>query len=254
MTHIVAGYPDKEECKKIALMMAKSGVSFIEMQIPFSDPVVDGKTILDANMKALQDGITPDDCFDLMRDIKKQVKIPLLFMTYFNVPFRYGLKKFCEKAREAGCYGLIIPDMPIDEEKYEHYLELCKKYDLKAIQIISPITPVRRLKKIAKVAEGFVYCVSRFSTTGESAQFNQNLVAYLNKVRKYIKIPIALGFGISNKMQIEIAKKYSDIIVIGSKILNIYNQSKNGAGIVKVKDFLLKNLTKPIYCNITNYL
>lgn len=244
MTHIVAGYPSMKECKKIALTMAKSGVAFIEIQIPFSDSIADGKTILDANIKALQNNITPDDCFNLMSSLKKQIKIPLLFMTYFNIPFNYGLEKFCKKARESGCFGLIIPDMPIDEEDYEHYLALCKKYNLKAIQIISSITPVRRLQKIAKVAEGFVYCVSRLGTTGETARLNPELNSYLKTVRKYIKIPIALGFGISNKVQVESCRKYADIVVIGSKILNIYNQSKRGEGIAKIKDFL-QSLTKP---------
>ncbi|MBI5152376.1 tryptophan synthase subunit alpha [Candidatus Peregrinibacteria bacterium] len=238
MTHIIAGYPNIEESRKIALAMAASGASYIEIQIPFSDPIADGKTILEANVKALQNNITPDDCFNLMRNLKKQIKIPLLFMTYFNIPFNYGLEKFCEKAYKAGCYGLIIPDMPIDEENNEHYLELCKKYDLKAIQVISSITPVRRLKKLAKVAEGFVYCVSRFGTTGEAARFNKNPAAYLNKVRKYIKIPIALGFGISDKRQVEAAKKSADIIVIGSKILNIHNRFKNRESIPKIKKFL----------------
>src|SRR3989304_5761671 len=96
-----------------------------------------------------------------MKRLKRRINVPLLFMSYFNIPFRYGLEKFCKRAGEFGCYGLIIPDIPIDEEKYDHYLKICEKYNLHAIQIVSPITPERRLKMISKVATGFVYCVAR---------------------------------------------------------------------------------------------
>lgn len=238
MTHIVAGYPTMAECEKIALTMADCGVSYIEIQIPFSDPIADGKTILKANTKSLENGTTPDDCFDLIKRLKRRIKIPILLMTYFNILFNYGVEKFCRKAQKAGCYGLIVPDIPFDEESHEHYLKFCKKYDLKAIQVISPITPARRLKKIAKAADGFVYCVSAFGTTGERLVLNADLDFYLDKVRKYIDLPIALGFGISNKQQVLAAGRKADIVVVGSKILNIYNNSSRGEGIGSIKSFL----------------
>lgn len=234
MTHVVAGYPTMSECENIVLAMAEAGVSFIEVQIPFSDPIADGPTIMQANEKAILNGVTPEDGFTLIKKLKKKVKIPILIMTYFNIPFRYGLEAFCKKAKEAQVYGLIIPDIPIDEEIHENYLGLCKKYNLHAIQIISPITPKNRLQKIAKVASGFVYCVSTLGTTGERAKLNPTLISYLNEVRKYIKVPLALGFGISNKKQILSALQYADIAVIGSKIMNLCNASKkNNATTVK---------------------
>jgi tryptophan synthase alpha chain len=239
MTHIVAGYPTMDECEKIALKMASSGVSFIEIQIPFSDPIADGKTILSANMQALKNGTTPDDCFALMKRLKKSIKIPLLFMTYFNIPFVYGLEKFCKKAKEVGCYGFIIPDIPLDEEEHEHYLELCKKYDLKAIQVISPITESERLKKIAQVAEGFVYCVSRLGTTGERAELDSRLGDYLDKVREHIDLPLALGFGISTQEHVQAAAAKADIVVMGSKIINLYNETKENK-VDAIGDFVLK--------------
>lgn len=161
-------------------------------------------------------------------------------MTYFNIPFCYGLEKFCKNAKEAGSYGCIIPDIPIDEEKYENYLSLCKKYDLHAIQVISPITPKRRLKKISKVASGFVYCVSTSGTTGERNELNPHLRSYLRSVKKYIQLPLALGFGISSKDQVRAALKYADIAVIGSKIINILNLHKKNK-IKSIKKFL-KNI------------
>lgn len=237
MTHVVAGYPTMEECEKIVLAMAESGVSFIEIQIPFSDPIADGPTIMQANEKALANGVTPDDCFRLVEKLKGQVKIPILIMTYFNIVFRYGTAAFCKKAEECGVYGLIIPDIPLNEEKYEHYIEICKKHNLHAIQIISPITTASRLKKIAKVASGFVYCVSGFGTTGERDKLDPQLNSYLGNVKKHIKVPLALGFGISNKEQVSAALQHADIAVIGSKIVNICN-SCDGEKTLAVKKFL----------------
>lgn len=234
MTHVVAGYPTIKKCKEIVNVMVDCGVSFIEVQFPFSDPIADGKTIEAANHVAIENGITTEKCFDLMIDLKKTIKIPLLIMTYYNIAFKYGLEKFCKKAHESGVYGLIIPDMPIDEEKYDHYFELCVKYKLHPIQIISPISSVERLKKISKNASGFVYCVSRTGTTGEGKNLDKNLIEYLKRVRKYIKVPIAVGFGISTKEHLEKLYGYADIAVMGSKIINIYNSGEEDVHAVEV--------------------
>jgi tryptophan synthase alpha subunit len=240
MTHIVAGYPTLNESKKIALLMANECVKFIEIQIPFSDPIADGKTILKANTESLKNGTTPADCFKLMKEIHQKTTTPLLFMTYFNIAYSYGLEKFCKEAKKAGCYGLIIPDIPIDEENHENYLKLCNKYNLNPIQVISPITPEKRLKKLNKAAKGFVYCVSTTGTTGERKALQKNLKTYLQKVKKHIKLPIALGFGISTPHQVKEAKKHADIIVIGSKIINIYNKSRKISDIKKFIQSILK--------------
>ena len=230
MTHIVAGYPTLEKCERLAVIMAESEASFLEIQIPFSDPVADGKTIAEANQHALNNGTSVQNCFALAQRLSKKIKIPILLMSYFNIPFRYGLEKFCRKARASGCYGLIIPDMPIDEEPYEHYRTLCKKYRLHSIEVISPLTTGKRLQKIAVHASGFVYCMARTGTTGERKNLGSTLIRYLQKVRKYITVPLAIGFGISKKSHVKNLSKKADIIVIGSKILNLYNQ-KGGSAI-----------------------
>lgn len=224
MTHIVAGYPDMDTCEKLAISMAKAGVSYIEIQIPFSDPVADGPTIMAANQHALDHGITPEDCFQLLERIKKQTDIPILFMTYYNIPFRYGLEAFCKRASALGCYGFIIPDIPLDEEPFEHYLGLCRQYNLHAIQVVSPITPVDRLKKIAKICSGFVYCVARTGTTGTREKMNADLGKYLRKVATHIPIPLAVGFGLSSKEHVEMALQHADIAVMGSKVINMLNE------------------------------
>lgn len=231
MTHIVAGYPTLKESEKIAIAMHESGVSFIEVQMPFSDPIADGPTIMKANEVALQNGMTTRKCLNLIKKLKKKIKIPILIMTYFNIAFNHGLEKFCKEAASAKVYGLIIPDMPIDEEKHENYIGFCRKYNLHPIQVISPITPPERLRAISKVASGFVYCISTYGTTGTRSKLNPELEKYLENVKKYIKLPLAVGFGISTKEQAKLAGKKADIIVIGSKIINLRN-------IVKIKSFL----------------
>lgn len=241
MTHIVAGYPDLKTSEKLLKLMADNGADFVEIQIPFSDPIADGPTIMQANQKSLEAGTKVEDCFKLMRKAtkgKKEISAApkFLFMTYFNILHHYGVEKFCKKAAECGCYGLIVPDMPIDEEPQEKYLENCKKYGLKAVQVISPLTPERRLKMIAKVADGLVYCVSKFGTTGQAGELNPQLSSYLKKVKKYIKVPLAVGFGISTRAHVEAVWREAEIAVIGSKIINILNE--NGGDLEKVEKFI----------------
>ncbi|MDF2379066.1 MAG: tryptophan synthase subunit alpha [Candidatus Gracilibacteria bacterium] len=227
MTHIVAGYPSMQESEQIALTMLESGVKYLEIQIPFSDPIADGATIMQANQDSLQNGTTPEDCFSLMNRLSMKTDTPLLFMTYFNIVHHYGVEEFCKRAQEVGCWGLIVPDIPMDEEEYDHYLELCKKYKLNAIQVISPITPEHRLKKIGEVASGFVYCVSRTGTTGARSDFNVSQLEYLENVRKHVSTPLATAFGLSNRKQIDQALKKADIAVVGSKIIKVYDEDND---------------------------
>lgn len=241
MTHVVAGYPSMNECEKIILAMAETGVAFIEIQIPFSDPIADGPTIMHANEQALLNGVTIEDCFKFIKRLKKKIKTQILIMTYFNIPFRYGLEKFCRKVKECRVYGLIIPDIPFDEEKYENYLTNCKKYGLHAIQVISPITPEKRLKRISELASGFVYCVSTFGTTGTRKHLNPRLDSYLKKIKRYIKIPLAVGFGISKKQHLQALEGKAEIAVVGSAIMKVINKSTRRDLIPNLKKFI-KNL------------
>lgn len=229
MTHIVGGSPTMAESEKIANLMLESGVGFLEIQIPFSDPVADGPTIMAANKTALDNGITPKDCLDLLGRLKKKCQTPILLMGYFNVVFRYGVEEFCRDAAAAGAYGLIIPDVSIDEEPYEHFIAACQKYGLHPIQVVSPITPDQRLARIGAIASGFVYCVARKGITGVESSAETDLNAYLKRVRKYIDLPLAVGFGISSKKGIERVLKDADVAVIGSHVINLYNEGELAA-------------------------
>jgi len=241
MTHIVAGYPSIKESEQIATTMLESDVDFIEIQIPFSDPIGDGPTITEACRSAIDSGIKVEDCFKLMGKLKKKSKnTPLLFMTYYNIIFRFGLDAFCERARQLGCYGVIVPDVPFDEEPNDHFIDTCRSHDLKVIQLVSPVTPTERLKKIGQLAEGFVYCIAGFGTTGTKQNVSGSLEKYIKNVRKYVKVPIALGFGISSREEIEAAGKVADIVVIGSQIIKLYRDHPGDKGLEKIRGLLKK--------------
>jgi tryptophan synthase alpha chain len=232
MTHVVAGYPSMKECEELVVTMDKAGVAYVEVQFPFSDPIADGPTIMKANDEALDSGVTVEDCFQLMERLKARVKVPLLIMTYYNVAFRYGLEEFCKRAADLGIYGFIVPDIPIDEEEREGYLAMCEKHGLQAIQVVSPLTLDERMEEIGKVARGFVYCVARKGITGAQEDMDSELEAYLGRVRKHIDLPLALGFGISSKEQVEQACEVADISVMGSHLINLYQGADDGISAV----------------------
>ncbi len=225
MTHVTVGYPSLNVTEKIVKTMASSGIDMIELQIPFSDPLADGPTIMRACEKSLANGTKVKDAFVLMKNLSSEVKIPFLFMAYFNTVFKYGVDRFCHDAKDAGVYGLIIPDMPIDEEREEHFFASCRKYYLHNIQVISPASTNERLRKNAEVESGFVYFTAHQGITGAKNKLNSDLISNLKRIRKFFSVPIAVGFGISKKEHIETIKPYADIAVIGSAIIDVIDRS-----------------------------
>jgi tryptophan synthase alpha chain len=238
MTHVVVGYPSLPETISLVKIMAESGVDIVELQIPFSDPLADGPTIMKACEEALANGTKVKDAFKVMKSLSSQVEIPLLFMTYYNTIFNYGVEKFCFDAQMARVAGLIVPDMPLDEEANEHFFEYCRKYNLYHIQVISPASTDERLKKNAAVANGFVYVTSRQGTTGAKDSLDPKLSQYLTKVRKYISQPLAVGFGISKREHLQMLKGHADIAVIGSAIIDVVKSTKKEKREEVVKQFL----------------
>ena len=238
MTHVIVGYPSFNETIAIVKAMAESGVDFVELQIPFSDPLADGPTIMKACEQSLANGTKVKDAFSMMQTLSSQVSVPLLFMAYYNTVFTYGVEKFCKDAKKTGASGLIVPDMPLDEERYEHFYQFANKYDLCTIQVISPASTSERLKKNAAVAKGFVYCTARQGTTGAKKDIDPSLRSYLKKVKQVFSIPVAVGFGISQKEHVQALQKEADIAVIGSALIDIIAQSTKKERIKQISDFI----------------
>jgi len=241
MTHLVVGYPSLGITESLVKVMEDAGVDFIELQIPFSDPLADGPTIMKACGKALENGVRVKDAFELVNKLSKQVKIPLLFMAYYNTAFKYGAGKFCNDAKKSGIAGLIIPDIPLEEEHGEHFIRVCKKAGLKNIRVVSPVSTMERLKKNAEVAGGFVYCTARQGITGSKKELDLNITSFLKKVRDVFNIPVAVGFGISKKDHLKQLSSHADIAVIGSAIIDVINKSEKST-IEKNVKYFLKNL------------
>lgn len=240
MTHVVVGFPSLAATVQIVKDMAAAGVDFIELQIPFSDPLADGPTIMHANDVALAQGVTLSDCFKVMKSLSQQVEIPLLFMGYYQSVFHVGADTFCQRAAQAGAQGLIIPDMPIDEESFEHFIAACKKHTLHHIRLLSPTSTEERMKLNAKVQNGFVYCTSRSGTTGANNELDPAVMKYLQTVKKYIKVPLALGFGISKPEHIAALVGKVDLAVVGSAVIELIDKQGVGA----ITGYIRKLLSK----------
>lgn len=238
MTHVVIGYPSLQQTEDLILLMDKVGVDYIELQIPFSDPLADGPTIMKACESSLRNGTKVADAFSLAKRLNSEIKTPLLFMAYFNIVFTYGIEKFCKDSKEAGIKGLIVPDFPLEEEQTEHFNECLKMYGLLNIKVLSPASTEQRIKMNAKVGTGFVYCTARQGITGTQKGFDSNVINYLKTVKKHFNIPIALGFGISKKEHISQMEGLADIAVVGSAILDIINSTPRGY-LKEVENFLV---------------
>ena len=216
---ITAGDPDISSTEEFIYQMIEAGVSLIEIGIPFSDPIAEGKTIFNADMRALAKGTTTDMVFDMVKRIRnKYPSFTFVFMTYLNPVFSYGYDRFFKKAMEVGMLGIIIPDLPF-EESFE-VKDVAKKYNQVVISMIAP-TSKQRIAKIAKEAEGFIYLVSSLGVTGVRSEIKTDLESIVKEIRKYTNVPVAIGFGISNEEAVAKMTKISDGAIVGSAIVNI---------------------------------
>lgn len=215
---VTAGDPDLETSEKIMLKMAEAGCDLIEIGIPFSDPIAEGPVIQEANLRSLSQGTTTDKVFELTERVSKQIDIPLVYMTYLNVLFKYGYDNFLEKAVKSGISGVIIPDLPFEEK--QELQSVAEKYGIDVISLIAP-TSENRIKMIASDAKGFVYAVSSLGVTGTRSEITTDLDAIAKHIKDVTDVPVAIGFGINTPEQ---AKKYADIadgVIVGSAIVKI---------------------------------
>ncbi|MGN8632623.1 tryptophan synthase subunit alpha [Blautia sp. HCP3S3_G3] len=215
---ITCGDPSLEITEQIVYAMEEAGADLIELGIPFSDPTAEGPVIQGANVRALSGGVTTDKVFDMVVKIRRNSQIPMVFMTYANVVFSYGTERFLKKAAEIGMDGLILPDVPFEEK--EEFDQVCKKYGLDLISLIAP-TSHERIARIAREAEGFVYCVSSLGVTGMRSQITTDIGAMVKLVKQEKDIPCAVGFGISNPEQAKKMAAQSDGVIVGSAIVKL---------------------------------
>ena len=213
---ITCGDPDLETTAATVREAVKAGADLIELGIPFSDPTAEGPVIQTANVRALAGGVTTDKIFDLVRDLRRDVTIPLVFMTYANVVFSYGTERFVKTCSEIGIDGLILPDVPFEER--EEFLPTCRKYGVKLISLIAP-TSEQRIDMIAKEAEGFLYIVSSLGVTGTRTKITTDLSAIVKRVRENTSLPCAIGFGISEPEQAKAMGQIADGVIVGSAIV-----------------------------------
>ncbi len=227
---ITCGDPDLETTAKVVKAAAENGADLIELGIPFSDPTAEGPVIQAANIRALNGGVNTDKIFDFVRELRKDITIPLVFMTYANVVFSYGSDKFISLCAEVGIDGLILPDIPFEEK--EEFLDICHKYDVALISLIAP-TSKDRVGMIAKNAEGFIYLVSSLGVTGVRTEINTELSSIVEVIRENTDIPCAIGFGISTPQQAHDMAAVADGAIVGSAIIKIIEKyGKNSADYV----------------------
>jgi len=215
---ITCGDPDLETTASLIHAAAENGADLIELGIPFSDPTAEGPVIQGANIRALKGGVTTDKIFDLVRSIRSDVSIPMVFMTYANVVFSYGAERFISTCSEIGMDGLILPDLPFEEK--DEFLPICRRYDIDLISLIAP-TSQNRIAMIAKEAEGFIYIVSSLGVTGMRSQINTDLASIVSVIRENTSVPCAIGFGISTPEQAKKMADISDGAIVGSAIIKL---------------------------------
>lgn len=232
MTHIVLGYPSFEDSMEIVEQMVEAGVDLMELQIPFSEPVADGPVILRANQKSLESGTRVEQCMAFAGEVSKRFSIPFLFMTYYNIIFKYGLDKFALDMASLGIKGAIVPDLPPEEG--DEYMTVMKKNGLAPIYIISPTTPDARMKFLASCGSGFVYCVARKGVTGKETDFSNEMETYLSRCANATDLPLAVGFGVKDRADVNFLTGKADIAVIGSQTIRLVEEK----GPIAVGEFI----------------
>ena len=222
MTHIVMGYPSFETNRQVIAQMVKNGVDCIEMQIPFSEPMADGPVILKANQDSLALGTSVADCIAFGSEMSNQYDIPFLFMTYYNIVFKYGEERFLKDCKGAGIKGLIIPDLP--PEMGEDFFRLAAQNQVAPILIFAPTSTDARMAELNESASGFIYCAARRGVTGKKSEFDVDFDSYLARCRAATSLPLAVGFGIRNKDDVAAITGKADIAVIGSETIRLVDE------------------------------
>jgi tryptophan synthase alpha chain len=231
--YITVGYPSVETTLKIVPLLASSGCDIIELGIPFSDPLADGATIQRASYEALRQGVTPKLCFEVAQELRQQVEIPLVFMTYYNPVLKFGLEQFCSKCADVEIDGLIIPDLPPEEG--EELEQATREHGLDLIYLLSPASTEERIKVVARRSSGFIYLVSLTGVTGSRDTLPEELEGFVARVRERTAKPLCVGFGVSTLEQAQRVAKVADGVIVGSRIIQLMDDTEM---ISKVSSFI----------------
>lgn len=234
--YFTAGYPSFNDTVPVIKDLEKNGVDMVEIGLPFSDPLADGPTIQESSTAALKNGMTSDNLFEQLKNIRKSVSIPLIIMGYFNPVLQYGVERFCQKCEEVGIDGLILPDLPLDVYQSD-YEAVFKKYGLLNIFLITPQTTEERIRQIDEASEGFIYMVSSASVTGSKSGFGKEQEDYFQRIAKMnLSNPQIAGFGIKDSESFQQATKTAKGAIIGSAFIK--NITENG--ISTIQNFIAK--------------
>ncbi|MBL7208628.1 MAG: tryptophan synthase subunit alpha [Dehalococcoidia bacterium] len=215
--YVTVGYPSIEATLKVVPLLASSGCDIVELGIPFSDPLADGVTIQKASFCALENGVTPHICLEVAKELSRKVSIPLVFMTYFNPVFNYGLEEFCGNCANSGVSGLIIPDLPPDEGS--ELEAVSRRRDIDLVYLLSPTSTEERIRLVADRSRGFIYLVSVTGVTGARNSLPADLQAFVARVKQVAKQPLCVGFGISTPEQARQVADVADGVIVGSRII-----------------------------------
>ena len=241
---VTCGDPDLETTAALVRTMAEAGADLIELGIPFSDPTAEGPVIQGANMRALAGGVTTDKIFDMVRDLRRDITVPMVFMTYANVVFTYGTERFVSVCRDIGMDGLILPDLPFEEK--DEFAPVCRAYGIDIISLVAP-TSADRIAMIAREAEGFLYVVSSLGVTGTRSEITTDLASIIRVVRENTSIPCAIGVGISTPEQARKMAALSDGVIVGSAIVRLVEQYGREA-VPYVREYVAEMKTVVMQC------
>jgi len=223
MTHLVLGYPSLAVNRRVIGQMAAGGVDCIELQIPFSEPMADGPVIVRANQESLRQGIRVRDCLAFGAEMIREFPgVNFLFMTYYNILFRFGEEAFIRRAAEIGMKGIIVADLPPEEG--ESYLRLCRERGIAPVMFFTPTSTEERMREVADRGDGFVYCVARKGVTGQQTVMDDSLARYLERCRQATGLPLAVGFGISRREDVAMLEGRADMAVIGTATIRLVDE------------------------------
>jgi len=233
---VTAGFPEKDDTVDIILNLAENGVDFIELGIPFSDPIADGPVIQKASDRALHNGVTLEHVLDIVKKVRQSAEIPILLMGYMNPVFRMGIDRFIQQANEAGVDGLILPDFPLEES--QAYQPALQQADLDLIHLIAPNTPRERIRQIDQTSTSFIYCVAYTGVTGQDNKPTRSTIEFFEHLNQTLRHPWIIGFGVKTHRDFLTYTQYSDGVIIGSAFIDLLEKTPVSARSLAIRSFI----------------